>query len=51
MERNPADPAITLTAPPPDAGDRGSDLAVTAAELNAGTGVGRLGSLFEPGER
>jgi hypothetical protein len=34
--------AITLTAPKNDAGGRGSDLAVTAGELNAGAGVGRL---------
>jgi len=37
--------AITLTAPKNDAGGRGSDLAVTARELNAGAGVGRLGGL------
>tara|TARA_B100001123_G_scaffold127105_2_gene147883 strand:+ start:4310 stop:4444 length:135 start_codon:yes stop_codon:yes gene_type:complete len=29
---------------------RGSDLAVTAGELNAGAGVGRLGPVFKPGE-
>ena len=33
--------------PPPDAVGRGSDLAVTAPELNAGAGVGRLGWLQE----
>jgi hypothetical protein len=37
------DRAITLTAPLSDAGGRGSDLAVTAPELNAGAGMGRLG--------
>ena len=29
---------------------RCSDLAVTAGELNAGAGVGRLGPVFKPGE-
>jgi len=35
---------------PPDAGYRGSDLAVTAGELNAGAGVGRLGCSDSPGD-
>ncbi len=37
--------AVISPAPPPDAAARGSDLAVTAPELNAGDGVGRLGLL------
>ena len=32
---------------PPDAGYRGSDLAVTAGKLNAGAGGGRLGAFQE----
>ena len=42
-KRRDGDHAITLMAPLSDAGYRGSDLAVTAGELNAGAGVGRLG--------
>ena len=43
--------AVISPGPPPDAADRGSDLAVTAPELNAGAGVGRLGwFVFKLGE-
>ena len=38
-----ADHAITGVTPRARGGGRGSDLAVTARELNAGAGVGRLG--------